>query len=75
MWQNIFGHCAKSEVQKNRKLRSGVVLLCWILLHKTFYIAYDMPRDRGHNMGITFGRPAPLTFSRAKKTYKIQRDF
>ena len=28
-------HCTQCEVQKYRKLRSGVVLLCWILLHRT----------------------------------------
>jgi len=33
MRQNIFGHYAQCEVQKYRNLESGVVLLCWILLH------------------------------------------
>jgi len=40
----------------------------------TKHFPYDVPRDRGHNMGITFGRPAPKIWE-GKKTSKIQRDF
>ena len=35
IWQNIFDPvCPVVKFQKNRKLRSGVVLLCWIVLHR-----------------------------------------
>ena len=33
--KRIWPHWPNSEVQKNRNLESGVVLLCWILLHIT----------------------------------------
>ena len=40
----------------------------------TKHFPYDVPRDRGHNMCITFGRPPPEILE-GQKTSKIQRDF
>ena len=37
----------------------------------TKHFPYDVPRDRGHNIGITFG----YKIWEAQKTSKIQRDF
>jgi len=35
--------------------------------------AYDVPRDRGHNMGITFGRPAPENLGGPKNVQNSAR--
>ena len=50
-------------------ITSGLV---WEYPHKIFSI--QRAARQGHNMGITFGRPAPKIWE-GEKTSKIQRDF
>jgi len=40
----------------------------------TKHFPYDVPRGTGHNIGITFGRPAPKNLE-GRIMSKIQRDF
>ena len=54
--QNIFDPIdAVVKLQKNRKLRSGVVLLCWILLQKRQNKNPQMGRGLGHVTPIICG--------------------